>query len=118
MTAIAWRSAPPWYKEPVTKIARSMASLKGGVRQAPRSPARRTPAGPGSERVEYGTDDAGARIAQLADDACRVGKTGAVLAGEHQYAARAESHALRIRVEFRRGCIEQDDVELVLQLLQ
>src|SRR5258708_14714848 len=40
---------------------------------------------PGSKCVEHGADDASAGIAQLADDAGRIGKTGVVFAREHHY---------------------------------
>src|SRR5712691_8087828 len=92
---------------------------------AKRPPTRGRPAAPEpgtfrwrSKSVEYGADDANARIAQLPDDAGRIGKTGVVFAGEHHDVACPESHVLRIRAELRRRRVEEDDVELGPHFLQ
>src|SRR5690242_801739 len=88
------------------------------TRGRPAPPERGTFCSAGSKGVEYGTDDADARIAELPDHAGRVGKTGVVLAGEHYRAACPESHVLGVRVELRRWRVEEDDVELGPHLLQ
>src|SRR6266568_7412256 len=102
------------------RASRGESSLKPAVHHRPRAAdpgevrrsRTRAIGQPGSKCVEYGADDTSAGIAQLADDAGRIGKTGVIFASKHHYAASPEGQTLRIGVELRRRRIEEDDVEL------
>src|SRR5688572_5982711 len=62
-----------------------------------------------SDGVVHCADDAGTRIAQHADGAGGGGDAGVVLARQHDRAAGAKRQALRIGVQARRRCVEQND---------
>src|SRR5258708_2637196 len=99
-SAPARRNAIPAKRERLSATRREERVPRGGPSsRTPAAPRRQKAAGPGEVRrsrtraigqpgskcVEHGADDASAGIAQLADDAGRIGKTGVVFAREHHY---------------------------------